>query len=179
MRLAVCWRCSSKELMLRGGNPLTNPSTSFLWWRLVCKNILISNGCTGKTLARFYHLAIKLSLMATVAGLRFPGATSSWAQGIKRSFGLRSKLSVVVALMPSVWDTCIWQVLLMLLLAVLSLIDKSQSLALQINPQTYEYRCSFHLRVFQGIESSRNEKCTSSDSCLSRGYDGSEYVQIR
>jgi len=53
------------------------------------------------------------------------------------------------------------------------------SLALQINPQAYGYQCSFHLGVFQGIESLRKEKCTSSDSCLSRGYDGSEEVQIR
>ena len=49
----------------------------------------------------------------------------------------------------------------------------------KINPQAYGYRCSFHLRVFQGIESMRNEMCTSSDSCLSKGYDGSEEVQIR
>ena len=54
-----------------------------------------------------------------------------------------------------------------------------QSLALQINLQAYGYRCSFHLVVFQGVESTRNEKCTSSVSCLSRGYDGSEDVQIR
>jgi hypothetical protein len=48
----------------------------------------------------------------------------------------------------------------------------------RINPQAYRCRCSFHLGVFQGIESTRNDKCTSSDCCLSKGYDGSEEVQI-
>jgi len=35
------------------------------------------------------------------------------------------------------------------------------------NPQAYGYQCSFRLRVFQGIESTKNEKCTSNGSSLS------------